>query len=96
MNSRKYLSEFNSSEKLREVTIGVLAVQGSFYEHIVALNRLSDDITINVSTAESSEDKIKLKVIDIRSSKDVKSEMRGLIIPGKIIFLLHAIDGTIN
>ena len=67
-----------------EVVIGVLAVQGSFYEHIEAITRLKNDVytksKINVNGITSKN--VKIRVVDIRSSKDVSNKMRGLIIPG--------------
>ena len=70
-----------------EVLIGVLAVQGSFYEHIEAITRLKNDVyaksKLNVYGITSKN--VKIRVVDIRSSKDVSSKMRGLIIPGMII-----------
>ena len=85
MSDGKRTVNFSSSKKLSEVTVGVLAVQGSFYEHVVALHRLNDDIysSFNSNINESVEEKITLNVIDIRSSKDVVAEMDGLIIPGR-------------
>ena len=73
-----------------EVVIGVLAVQGSFHEHIVALNRLNDDIySVESKLNELNKKKnIKLKVVDIRSAKDVIPDMRGLIIPGILIVII--------
>ena len=74
-----------SSDKINEVAIGVLAVQGSFYEHIVALNRLNDEIySSRLKLNESKEENVRIKVVDIRSSKDIIPQMRGLIIPGMV------------
>ena len=68
-----------------EIVIGVLAVQGSFYEHIDAITRLKNDVYAkNVNGLKDKS--VKIKVVDIRSSKDVSSKMRGLIIPGTKIF----------
>ena len=72
-----------------EILIGVLAVQGSFYEHINAITRLKDDVyahtLLDVNGLKVKN--VEIKVVDIRSPKDVSSTMRGLIIPGKIAFL---------
>jgi len=68
-----------------EIVIGVLAVQGSFYEHIDSITRLKNDVYAkNVNGLKDKS--LKIKVVDIRSSKDVSSKMRGLIIPGTKIF----------
>ena len=81
---------YNDSNYLKtqcEIIIGVLAVQGSFSEHIDALKQLSDNVTsMHSKINESNKKNIKLKVVDIRSSKDVNSKMRGLIIPGMLKF----------
>jgi glutamine amidotransferase PdxT len=80
--------ESNSFKTQCEIIIGVLAVQGSFYEHIDALKQLSDNVTsMHSKINESNNKNIKLKVVDIRSPKDVSSKMRGLIIPGILKFL---------
>ena len=87
-------SECNYYKTHCEVMIGVLAVQGSFSEHIEALKKLGDEIySIDSKVKDSNKEDIKLKVVDIRSSKDVSSKMRGLIIPGilKCFYLTYRI-----
>ena len=72
-----------------EVTIGVLAVQGSFNEHIVALERLNDvAYSSRLQNTDSLHKNIEIKVTEIRSSKDICSNMKGLIIPGRLRQLL--------
>ena len=72
-----------------EVTIGVLAVQGSFNEHIVALERLNDvAYSSRLQNTDSLHKNMKIKVTEIRSSKDICSNMKGLIIPGRVRKLL--------
>ena len=72
-----------------EVTIGVLAVQGSFNEHIVALERLNDvAYSSRLQNTDSLHKNIEIKVTEIRSSKDICSNMKGLIIPGRVRKLL--------
>ena len=72
-----------------EVTIGVLAVQGSFNEHIVALERLNDvAYSSRLQNTDSLHKNMKIKVTEIRSSKDICSNMKGLIIPGRLRKLL--------
>ena len=81
-------SATKENDTQNEVVIGVLAVQGSFYEHIEAITRLKNDVyaksKLNVNGIRSKN--VKLKVVDIRSPKDVSSKMRGLIIPGMTNF----------
>ena len=68
-----------------EVTIGVLAVQGSFNEHIVALERLNDvAYSSRLQNTDSLHKNMKIKVTEIRSSKDICPNMKGLIIPGRV------------
>ena len=72
-----------------EVTIGVLAVQGSFNEHIVALERLNDvAYSSRLQNTDSLHKNMKIKVTEIRSSKDICPNMKGLIIPGRVRKLL--------
>ena len=72
-----------------EVTIGVLAVQGSFNEHIVALERLNDvAYSSRLQNTDSLHKNIEIKVTEIRSSKDICPNMKGLIIPGRLRKLL--------
>ena len=75
-----------------EVTVGVLAVQGSFAEHVIALNRLNQKVygknsggggSAIIHNKEDEQMGVRLGVIEIRSSKDIDDEMQGLIIPGK-------------
>ena len=84
------LSPTKPNDTQNEVVIGVLAVQGSFYEHIEAITRLNYDVyaksKLNVNGIRSKN--VKLKAVDIRSPKDVGSTMRGLIIPGMMIIFL--------
>ena len=89
MEGAKTSSEKISIDNQCEILIGVLAVQGSFYEHINAITRLKDDVYTN-SLSDANGLKVKnvqIKIVDIRSPKDVSANMRGLIIPGKMIFL---------
>jgi len=44
MNLPKMISEMKPFDIENEITIGVLAVQGSFYEHIDAITRLNSDV----------------------------------------------------
>jgi len=84
MEGAKTSSEKNSFDNQCEILIGVLAVQGSFYEHINAITRLKDDVYTN-SLSDANGLKVKnvqIKIVDIRSPKDVSANMRGLIIPG--------------
>ena len=68
-----------------EVIIGVLAVQGSFNEHILALKRLNDvQFLQELENTDSLHKNIKIEVTEIRSSKDIRSHMKGLIIPGRV------------
>ena len=72
-----------------EVTIGVLAVQGSFNEHIFALKRLNDVVyNSQIENIDPLHKTTKIKVTEIRSSKDICSNMKGLIIPGRVRKLL--------
>ena len=72
-----------------EVTIGVLAVQGSFNEHIIALKRLNDVVyNSQIENIDPLHKTTKIKVTEIRSSKDICSNMKGLIIPGRVRKLL--------
>ena len=67
------------------VSIGVLAVQGSFNEHIIALKRLNDiQFGSELENTDSSHKNIKIEVTEIRSSEDIQLHMKGLIIPGKV------------
>ena len=68
-----------------EVIIGVFAVQGSFNEHILALKRLNDvQFLSELENTDSLHKNIKIEVTEIRSSKDIHSHMKGLIIPGRV------------
>ena len=78
------ISEMKPFDIENEITIGVLAVQGSFYEHIDAITRLKSDVYAKNENGLKNEG-VKIKVVDIRSSQDVIPNMRGLIIPGKVI-----------
>jgi 5'-phosphate synthase pdxT subunit len=51
-------------------TIGVLAIQGSFSEHIAAFGRLQTDHGQNV------------QAVEVRSPKDLTEDIHGLVIPG--------------
>ena len=78
-----------SNRSPAEVTIGVLAVQGSFNEHIVALERLNHvAYSSRLQNTDSLHTNMKIKVTEIRSSKDICSNMKGLIIPGRLRKLL--------
>ena len=67
------------------MTIGVLAVQGSFNEHIIALKRLNDVVyNSQIENIDPLHKTTKIKVTEIRSSKDICSNMKGLIIPGRV------------
>lgn len=54
------------------ITVGILEVQGAFLEHRVALH----------NAAKSLNHKIDLRIVEVRTSDDVKQELDGLIIPG--------------
>ena len=78
-----------------EVTIGVLAVQGSFNEHIVALERLNGvAYSSRLQNTDSLHKNMKIKVTEIRSSKDICPNMKGLIIPGRVRKLLSLCAGV--
>ena len=79
------ISEMKPFDTENEITIGVLAVQGSFYEHIDAITRLKSDVYAKNENGLKNE-RLKIKVVDIRSSQDVSPNMRGLIIPGIVKF----------
>ena len=73
-----------------EVTIGVLAVQGSFNEHIIALVRLNDvAYNFRLENIDPLHKTVKIKVTEIRSAKDICSNMKGLIIPGRVRKMLN-------
>ena len=62
-----------------DIKVGVLACQGSFFEHVSALQ--------DVNKLENENGKrFKLEVIEIRSPKDIQYDLKALIIPGKILF----------
>lgn len=84
MENIRCVDEFVSSEKTLEVIVGVLAVQGSFAEHVLALNRLNDGGYLSTNFIENDESRqnINIKVLEIRSSRDVHVDMHGLVIPG--------------
>lgn len=52
------------------VTIGVLACQGAFREHLVALKRVVQDLELS------------LDLVEVRNVSQLDSNLRGLIIPG--------------
>ena len=56
------------------IKIGVLACQGSFREHVEALETLSK--------LDKGENFV-LDVVEVRSEKDLKSDIKALIIPGE-------------
>ena len=85
MELPEMISEMKPFDTENEITIGVLAVQGSFYEHIDAITRLKSDVYAKNENGLKNE-RLKIKVIDIRSSQDVSPNMRGLIIPGIVKF----------
>ena len=55
------------------VTVGVLALQGSFEEHIKSLERVR---------LEQRIEHLDIIVVEIRTAEDVAEDLRGLIIPG--------------
>ena len=79
------ISEMKPFDIENEIVIGVLAVQGSFYEHIDAITRLKSDVYAKNENGLKNK-RVKIKVVDIRSSQDVSTNMRGLIIPGRVTF----------
>ena len=85
MDLPKMISELKPFDTENEITIGVLAVQGSFYEHIDAITRLKSDVYAKNENGLKNK-RVKIKVVDIRSSQDVSTNMRGLIIPGRVTF----------
>ena len=85
MNLPKMISEMKPFDIENEITIGVLAVQGSFYEHIDAITRLTSDVYAKNENGLKSK-RVKIKVVDIRSSRDVSPNVQGLIIPGIVTF----------
>ena len=62
------------------IKIGVLACQGSFREHVEALETLSK--------LDKGENFV-LDVVEVRSEKDLKSDIKALIIPGGCFFYFY-------
>ena len=59
--------------------IGVLAVQGAFYEHIQALNKVYRQIKVNQTHY------VEMEILEVRCANDLSDSMDGLIIPGKTV-----------
>ncbi len=57
------------------VKIGILAIQGSFAEHVTAFKKLGN----------------KIKVIEIRRGDDLTNDINGLVIPGNLQHLIGVI-----
>ena len=54
------------------INIGVLAIQGSFIEHVNAFESLR----------ENNQNNVDLIVQQVRTSEDLKENINGLVIPG--------------
>ena len=60
-----------------KLKVGVLAVQGSFVEHVSALKELD---------RSESGGEFNLEIVEVRSAKNVTKDLVGLIIPGNSKF----------
>lgn len=61
------------SETRVKIRIGVLAIQGAFFEHRAALLKAANDLTLSKET--------EIEVVDVREP-DQLIELNGLILPG--------------
>lgn len=57
------------------VKIGILAIQGGFFEHETAFKRC-------MFTEEFSEKDIELDLVQIRSKDDITPDINGIVLPG--------------
>jgi len=62
------------------LTIGILACQGAFLEHLNCLKTIQS----------LDQQGLNLRIVEIRSPKDIHPEMVGLIIPGKLRYAPRA------
>ena len=62
---------------MTELSIGILSIQGAFAEHKYSLQKAFEKLKESHPICQ----KLSLKIISVRSSKDL-ADLQGLIIPG--------------